>query len=257
MEMIGIDVGGTGIKAAIVETASGELTTPRVRVPTPQPATPKAVVKATAGLVADLPRRPARRRRLPRGGPARSREDRRQHRRSLDRHPGRRTLRRRIGAVAHHRQRRRCGRSRRDALRRRPRAGGYRAHAHARYGHRVGAVPRRRAGPEHRVRASSGARQGCRAARSRVDQGQQGTELARLEQAPGRVRRCHRCAALARSRDHRRGRQQGGGQVHRRAAVAREVRSRAAAEPGRHRGRGHARGRGNGADRTSGLQGDA
>jgi polyphosphate glucokinase len=56
MEMIGIDVGGTGIKAAIVETASGELTIPRVRVPTPHPATPKAVVKATAELVAELPR---------------------------------------------------------------------------------------------------------------------------------------------------------------------------------------------------------
>jgi polyphosphate glucokinase len=55
MEMIGIDVGGTGIKAAIVETTSGELTTQRVRVPTPHPATPKAVVKATAGLVAELP----------------------------------------------------------------------------------------------------------------------------------------------------------------------------------------------------------
>ena len=56
MEMIGIDVGGTGIKAAIVETATGELATPRVRVETPHPATPKAVIKATAGLVADLPR---------------------------------------------------------------------------------------------------------------------------------------------------------------------------------------------------------
>ena len=54
--MIGIDVGGTGIKAAIVETTSGELKTARVRVETPHPATPKAVVKATAGLVADLPR---------------------------------------------------------------------------------------------------------------------------------------------------------------------------------------------------------
>jgi polyphosphate glucokinase len=56
MEMIGIDVGGTGIKAAIVETTTGELTTPRVRVETPHPATPKAVIKATAGLVAELPR---------------------------------------------------------------------------------------------------------------------------------------------------------------------------------------------------------
>jgi polyphosphate glucokinase len=56
MQMIGIDVGGSGIKAAIVETTSGELTTPRVRVETPHPATPKAVAKATAGVVADLPR---------------------------------------------------------------------------------------------------------------------------------------------------------------------------------------------------------
>jgi len=56
MEMIGIDVGGTGIKAAVVETTSGELVTERVRVPTPQPATPKSVAKATAGLVAELPR---------------------------------------------------------------------------------------------------------------------------------------------------------------------------------------------------------
>jgi polyphosphate glucokinase len=56
MEMIGIDVGGSGIKAAVVETTTGELTTPRVRVDTPQPSTPKAVAKATAGLIADLPR---------------------------------------------------------------------------------------------------------------------------------------------------------------------------------------------------------
>jgi len=56
MEMIGIDVGGSGIKAAVVETASGELTTPRVRVETPQPSTPKAVAKATAALIAELPR---------------------------------------------------------------------------------------------------------------------------------------------------------------------------------------------------------
>jgi polyphosphate glucokinase len=55
MQMIGIDVGGSGIKAAIVETASGELVTPRVRVETPHPATPKAVAKATAGLIAELP----------------------------------------------------------------------------------------------------------------------------------------------------------------------------------------------------------
>jgi polyphosphate glucokinase len=49
-------VGGSGIKAAVVETTTGELTTPRVRVETPHPSTPKAVAQATAGIVADLPR---------------------------------------------------------------------------------------------------------------------------------------------------------------------------------------------------------
>ena len=55
MEMIGIDVGGTGIKAAVVETTTGELMTARVRVETPHPAVPKHMIKATSGLVADLP----------------------------------------------------------------------------------------------------------------------------------------------------------------------------------------------------------
>jgi polyphosphate glucokinase len=56
MEMIGIDVGGSGIKAAVVETTTGELTTPRERVETPHPATPEALARATAGLIAELPR---------------------------------------------------------------------------------------------------------------------------------------------------------------------------------------------------------
>jgi polyphosphate glucokinase len=55
MQMIGIDVGGSGIKAAVVETTTGELTTPRVRVETPRPSTPKAVAKATAELISALP----------------------------------------------------------------------------------------------------------------------------------------------------------------------------------------------------------
>ncbi|MDX6538612.1 MAG: polyphosphate glucokinase [Gaiellales bacterium] len=55
MLMIGIDVGGSGIKTAIVETTTGEFTTSRIRVETPQPATPKAVAKAAAGIVADMP----------------------------------------------------------------------------------------------------------------------------------------------------------------------------------------------------------
>jgi polyphosphate glucokinase len=47
---LGIDIGGTGIKGAPVDTATGELVAPRFRIPTPQPATPTAV----AGTVAEI-----------------------------------------------------------------------------------------------------------------------------------------------------------------------------------------------------------
>ena len=45
MEILGIDIGGTGIKGAPVNTETGELTQERFRIPTPHPATPEAVVK--------------------------------------------------------------------------------------------------------------------------------------------------------------------------------------------------------------------
>jgi polyphosphate glucokinase len=50
---LGIDVGGTGVKAALVELASGELLTSRVKLLTPDPATPEAVA-ATIREVVDL-----------------------------------------------------------------------------------------------------------------------------------------------------------------------------------------------------------
>ena len=37
---IGVDVGGSGIKAAVVDTVSGEMVSDRLRVATPQPSTP-------------------------------------------------------------------------------------------------------------------------------------------------------------------------------------------------------------------------
>lgn len=43
MKLLGIDVGGSGIKGAIVDTKTGQLTSERIRIPTPQPATPKAI----------------------------------------------------------------------------------------------------------------------------------------------------------------------------------------------------------------------
>lgn len=43
MEVLGIDIGGTGIKGAIVDTRTGELVTERFRLDTPIPALPKDV----------------------------------------------------------------------------------------------------------------------------------------------------------------------------------------------------------------------
>ena len=49
---LGIDFGGTGIKAALINLSSGELVSSRVRVNTPRPSTPDAVAAAVQGVVA-------------------------------------------------------------------------------------------------------------------------------------------------------------------------------------------------------------
>ena len=41
----GVDVGGSGIKAAIVDVGTGELCSERLRVPTPVPSTPDRVMR--------------------------------------------------------------------------------------------------------------------------------------------------------------------------------------------------------------------
>lgn len=53
----GIDIGGSGIKGCPVDLDTGEFAADRLRIPTPQPAKPKAVVKTVAQLVEqfDLP----------------------------------------------------------------------------------------------------------------------------------------------------------------------------------------------------------
>ncbi len=45
MEILGIDIGGSGIKGAPVNIKKGKLLTPRYRIPTPQPSKPKAVAE--------------------------------------------------------------------------------------------------------------------------------------------------------------------------------------------------------------------
>jgi polyphosphate glucokinase len=48
--MLGIDIGGTGIKGAPCDTRAGQLITARQRIPTPQPATPDAVADVVAAI---------------------------------------------------------------------------------------------------------------------------------------------------------------------------------------------------------------
>lgn len=51
MELLGIDIGGSGIKGAIIDTETGELLTERHRIPTPQPAKPDAMAAVVKELV--------------------------------------------------------------------------------------------------------------------------------------------------------------------------------------------------------------
>lgn len=51
MQILGIDIGGTGIKAAIVETTTGVLFSERTRVLTPLPATPENIGKTLKEMV--------------------------------------------------------------------------------------------------------------------------------------------------------------------------------------------------------------
>jgi polyphosphate glucokinase len=52
--ILGVDIGGTGVKAAPVDVATGALTQARVRHLTPKPATPEAVARVVADVAAEL-----------------------------------------------------------------------------------------------------------------------------------------------------------------------------------------------------------
>ncbi|GAA5055385.1 polyphosphate--glucose phosphotransferase [Nocardia callitridis] len=49
----GIDIGGSGVKGAAVDLATGELVHERIKIATPHPSTPQAVAEAAAALVAE------------------------------------------------------------------------------------------------------------------------------------------------------------------------------------------------------------
>ncbi|MBI5218340.1 MAG: ROK family protein [Bacteroidia bacterium] len=50
MEILGIDIGGSGIKGAPVDMKTGELTADRLRIETPLPATPAAIADCVAEI---------------------------------------------------------------------------------------------------------------------------------------------------------------------------------------------------------------
>jgi polyphosphate glucokinase len=51
---MGLDIGGSGVKGAVVDLASGKLLTDRVRLKTPRPATPDAVMEVAGRLCRKL-----------------------------------------------------------------------------------------------------------------------------------------------------------------------------------------------------------
>ena len=53
MKRLGIDVGGSGVKGAVVDVGSGELVTERFRLATPQPSVPEAVATAISAVIAE------------------------------------------------------------------------------------------------------------------------------------------------------------------------------------------------------------
>ncbi len=54
MEILGLDIGGTGIKGAVVNTETGELLTERYRQLTPQPSSPENIAIAIKGIIEKL-----------------------------------------------------------------------------------------------------------------------------------------------------------------------------------------------------------
>ena len=51
MKILGIDIGGTGMKGAIIDTQTGELLSDRLRIPTPKPATPDSITNELETLI--------------------------------------------------------------------------------------------------------------------------------------------------------------------------------------------------------------
>ena len=51
MEVLGIDIGGSGIKGALVNTETGDMLTERFRIPTPSSRKPEEMAEVVAQIV--------------------------------------------------------------------------------------------------------------------------------------------------------------------------------------------------------------
>src|SRR4029077_3450324 len=54
-EVLGIDVGGSSVKAGLVDVSAGRLTGELISAPTPRPSTPVALASVLAGLAGRFP----------------------------------------------------------------------------------------------------------------------------------------------------------------------------------------------------------
>ena len=54
MQILGIDIGGSGVKGGVVDVDKGSLVGERIRIPTPDPATPQAMQATVASLVREF-----------------------------------------------------------------------------------------------------------------------------------------------------------------------------------------------------------
>ena len=52
--VLGIDIGGSGIKGALVDLAAGDFATQRLRIPTPAASTPSNVADVVAEIVSEF-----------------------------------------------------------------------------------------------------------------------------------------------------------------------------------------------------------
>jgi len=53
MHILGVDIGGTGIKAAVIDTRTGKLIGEHKRIPTPKPATPENIAASLSHLITE------------------------------------------------------------------------------------------------------------------------------------------------------------------------------------------------------------